>query len=134
MTYAKRHVISYALALTFAAVSLSGCQQTSRPSGRTTLELRQEMSELPQPAQVTPPTRQMIPLICGPRNELIDQLTNKYKEKPRAFGIALSGQLTEFLASDGGGTWTIILTSPEGITCLLAAGKDWRIAAPDGGI
>ena len=41
-----------------------------------------------------------------------------------ALGLASNGGLLEVLTSGNGGTWTIILTMPNGVSCLVAAGKE----------
>lgn len=41
-------------------------------------------------------------------------------------------QLVETLATDTGSTWSIVVTSPNGKSCLLAAGTDWRPVKDDG--
>ena len=32
----------------------------------------------------------------------------------------------EVLTSPDGGTWTIIVTTPQGFACLVAAGEGWH--------
>ena len=53
-------------------------------------------------------------------------LAKKYKESPVAAGVTLSGGLVEVLTDGKGGTWTIIVTTPQGMSCLVAAGEGWR--------
>jgi hypothetical protein len=66
------------------------------------------------------------PAACGPRADVLAQLARQYDEVPKAVGLANGGNLVEVLASSDGATWTIILTSPKGISCLVAAGEAWR--------
>ena len=66
------------------------------------------------------------PPACGPRTELVKQLANKYREAPVAVGLANSGTLVEVLTSDSGSTWTILLSRPDGTSCLVAAGEEWQ--------
>jgi hypothetical protein len=63
---------------------------------------------------------------CGPREELVEVLRNKYRETPVAAGVTLSGGLVELLAQPDGATWTIMVTTPQGRSCLVAAGEGWR--------
>jgi hypothetical protein len=63
---------------------------------------------------------------CGPRQELVEVLRKKYRETPVAAGVTLSGGLVELLAQPDGATWTIMVTTPEGTSCLVAAGEGWR--------
>ena len=63
---------------------------------------------------------------CGERAEVIRQLDGRYAEQPVALGIAENGGVIEVLAAPQGETWTIVITMPNGITCMLAAGEDWE--------
>jgi hypothetical protein len=63
---------------------------------------------------------------CDQRNRVIGHLAQKYKEAPVAIGVTASGGLVEVLTTGDGGTWTIILSNPNGISCLVAAGEGWR--------
>ena len=53
-------------------------------------------------------------------------LANKYSEAPVAVGMAENGGVIEVLTSTEGGTWTIIITMPDGTSCMVAAGEDWE--------
>ena len=44
-------------------------------------------------------------------------------------GLNQSNGVLEVYASDETGTWTILVTSPDGKACLLAAGKMWEADA-----
>jgi hypothetical protein len=63
---------------------------------------------------------------CGQRATVLDYLSAKYSEKPIAMGIAANGGLIEVLTSNDGTTFTIIVTMPEGETCMVAAGEGWE--------
>lgn len=63
---------------------------------------------------------------CGQRTTVLDYLSGKYSEKPIAMGIAANGGLIEVLTSTDGTTFTIIVTMPEGETCMVAAGEAWE--------
>lgn len=63
---------------------------------------------------------------CGERAELLQQLAQRFSEKPVAVGLSNSGQLIEVLTSDAGSTWTIIISQPNGKSCLAAAGESWQ--------
>lgn len=63
---------------------------------------------------------------CNERAHVLDLLAKKYKEAPVAAGVTNSGGLVEVLTDAKGGTWTIIVTTPQGMSCLVAAGEGWR--------
>ncbi len=67
---------------------------------------------------------------CNPRNQVLDQLADRYKEAPVAAGVTNQGALVEVLATGDGKTWTIIVTTPQGQSCIVAAGEGWRQVAP----
>jgi hypothetical protein len=64
--------------------------------------------------------------LCAPRAEVLAQLGERYAEALVGIGIASNGGLLELLANEGGATWSLILTMPDGQSCLIAAGEDWQ--------
>ncbi len=67
--------------------------------------------------------------VCAARDGLLNQLEQKYGEVPVAIGVA-DGRLVELLTAKDGMTWTIILTSPKGVSCLIASGEGWQPLVP----
>lgn len=63
---------------------------------------------------------------CDKRQKVIGHLAAKYQEAPVALGVTSTGRLVEVLSTSEGDTWTIILSHPDGTSCLLAAGEGWR--------
>ena len=63
--------------------------------------------------------------VCGEREKFIDHLSTSYNEAPRAIGLASNGNVLEVLVS-AGGTWTIIVTRPNGMSCVVASGEAWE--------
>ncbi len=72
---------------------------------------------------------------CTERNTVLGQLAAQYSEAPVAIGLATNGGVLEVLSSKQGESSTIIITMPNGATCLIAAGESWekvpRIAQAD---
>jgi len=66
---------------------------------------------------------------CGERGYIVEQLQAKYGETRRSLGIS-GPNVVEVWASDGG-SFTVLLTSPAGLSCLIAAGEAFE-AAPAG--
>ena len=63
---------------------------------------------------------------CSTRANVLHHLSNNYAEAPVAIGLAKNGGVIELLTSGEGNTWTIIITMPDGTSCMLAAGEDWE--------
>jgi len=63
---------------------------------------------------------------CDQRENVLQLLSKKYKESPVAVGVTNNGGLVEVLSTDQGATWSIIVTTPNGMSCLVAAGEGWR--------
>ncbi len=63
--------------------------------------------------------------VCGERIALVEKLKAGFNEAPRSMGLANNGHMVEVFASPKG-SWTIIVTQPNGLACLLAAGENWE--------
>ena len=63
---------------------------------------------------------------CNTRDSVLRQLEEKYGETPVAVGVTHNGGLLEVIAGDKA-TWSIIITSPQGMSCLVEAGEGWRM-------
>lgn len=59
------------------------------------------------------------------RTEIGDYLDQTYDEAPVAGGIASNGSMLEVFTSPDGNSWTIIVTSPDGTSRVMAAGETW---------
>ena len=67
---------------------------------------------------------------CESREAVLDFLSSKYAEAPIAMGVSKDGGVVEILTSGPGSTFTIIVTQPNGMTCMVAAGDSWENLAP----
>ncbi len=63
---------------------------------------------------------------CESRSAVLKFLSSRYLEAPVAMGVATDGGLVEVLSSGPGSTFTIIVTMPNGLTCMVAAGDSWE--------
>jgi hypothetical protein len=63
---------------------------------------------------------------CVKRADLIKHLEARYHEAPSAVGIADNGALLEVFSSKSGETWTVTVTMPNGISCMVASGQQWQ--------
>ena len=57
---------------------------------------------------------------------MVRHLAKKFSETPVAIGLSGSGGVIEVLSSEESGSWTIIITMPDGNSCLIAAGENWE--------
>ncbi|MCF8466780.1 MAG: hypothetical protein K9G33_05215 [Sneathiella sp.] len=92
-----RSVISFGLAVLFFAVTLVSFQVTDASAQS----------------------------VCFERTALIKHLSGKFEEAPVAAGLAANGSVLEVFTSPDGLTWTIVLTQPNGATCVMASGESW---------
>ena len=71
----------------------------------------------PWPTDATP--------ACAQRTVVLEYFKKKYREEPVALGLANDGRVLEVLTTRTGSTWTIIMTLPDGRSCVVAAGESW---------
>ena len=63
--------------------------------------------------------------VCGQHNSVSDNLKKSYSEAPVSMGLTTGGGIIEVFASDKG-SWTMVITQPNGVSCLIAVGQDWE--------
>lgn len=63
---------------------------------------------------------------CAARAMVIDTLARKYGETRRSIGLAGNNTVMELYASAETGSWTIAVTRPDGLTCLMASGQGFE--------
>jgi hypothetical protein len=68
---------------------------------------------------------------CAPREDVLRHLAANYSEQPAAVAVTQQGALMEVLTS-ADGTWTALISMPNGMSCLLAAGEGWRALPQEG--
>ena len=78
-------------------------------------------------ATATPPP---VPTACGPRADVLAALESQYGERSTAFGLADGDVVIEITVSPAG-TWTMLATGPDGLSCVILAGEGW-MEAPKG--
>lgn len=60
-----------------------------------------------------------------------DSLWRAFEEVPVATAINKNGELVTVFASEGGATYTIVITTPAtGVTCGYSSGQNWRVSEP----
>ena len=66
---------------------------------------------------------------CAPRDTVVDALTNRYEEGVQSRGLAQAG-IVETWGNPETGTFTIAVTLPNGMTCMVASGEAFEILDP----
>lgn len=63
---------------------------------------------------------------CAPRPTVLKRLADGYGETRQSIGLGGSSQVIEVFAAAETGSWTIIVTRPDGISCIVAAGMSFE--------
>lgn len=66
---------------------------------------------------------------CAAHDQIEAELAKQFSEAPHAMGLAQDDTVMELYASPAG-TWTLTVTLPSGLTCLVAAGAAFESIAP----
>ncbi len=71
---------------------------------------------------------------CMPRDRMVDSLNSRFSETLAGGGLQTEHRLIEVWRSAESGSFTIILTRPDGMSCVLASGQNWhdKAAVPAG--
>ncbi len=102
-----------------ASILLVSCAPAAQPIAEPVIQPR------PTPVvQVEPPQN------CGPRASVVESLRARYGETRQGLGLARDSGVVEIYASAETGSWTIVLTLPNGASCLIASGEAWEATAP----
>ena len=59
---------------------------------------------------------------CGQREPIVERLADRYGESRQSIGLGTQNRVVETFANPETGSWTITVTMPNGVTCLLASG------------
>lgn len=63
------------------------------------------------------------PQACAERQVVVERLAEGYGETRQALGLGANNAVVEIFANPETGTWTITVTMPNGMTCLVASGQ-----------
>lgn len=63
---------------------------------------------------------------CYGALEIAEHLSAKFDEMPIAFGLQSNGNMLQVYASEEKGTWTVVSTTPTGMSCIVATGEGWE--------
>ena len=68
-------------------------------------------------------------IVCGDRDKFLGMLGTNHEEQPFSMGITSTGSVIELLPSPEG-CWTIMNTTSESPTCMVASGESWQPFPP----
>lgn len=63
---------------------------------------------------------------CAAHATVVERLASRYGESRQSMGLGFDNSVIEVFASDTTGTWTITVTRPGGLTCMVAAGQSYQ--------
>jgi len=63
---------------------------------------------------------------CANRDAVVTRLATAYGETRHSMGLGANNAVIEVFASDETGTWTITVTTTDGMTCLVASGQAYE--------
>ena len=68
---------------------------------------------------------------CNPYKTVVDHLAKNFGEVPTIRGLGDDGRVyTTFIAKNGG--WTIVVSQPNGHSCITVVGKAIEVVTPGG--
>lgn len=68
---------------------------------------------------------------CAPRDTVVERLAQGYGETRQSVGLGPDNSMVEVFASLQSGSWTITVTSPTGLACLIASGQSFESLEED---
>lgn len=75
---------------------------------------------------------------CGPRHIVVEGLLEQYAEAPIGYGVETGRSggeaLMEMFANADSGTWTILVTTSDGTSCIVTFGEGWTPGLLRGGV
>ena len=74
-----------------------------------------------------PPRGATVTPSCHNHTDLAAMLDQKFAEQPSAIGLQSNGQLVEVFVANDGASWTIVVTRPDGWSCIVAVGEHWEL-------
>lgn len=67
---------------------------------------------------------------CAPTALMIERLAKTFGEHLAAAGLSAGGKIVSFYANAEKQTFTILLSSPDGMSCIVDSGEAFAVEAP----
>lgn len=72
-------------------------------------------------------------LPCGPRDVIVELLAERWGETRKSVALDTNGAMVEIFASEETRTWTLAVSNPGGVTCIVLTGHAWEaVKEPEG--
>ncbi len=81
-------------------------------------------------ASLAPPNIGHATPSCAPRMDLVEKLSAQYSEGLVGGGLQSHKELLEVWSSPETGSFTILVTNANGVSCIVAAGRNWHGQMP----
>ena len=78
-------------------------------------------------AALAPPAYAMT---CAPRDGVVERLETQYKETLTARGLQNAEALIEVFSSAETGSYTVLISRADGISCIVSTGTHWLATKP----
>ncbi len=63
---------------------------------------------------------------CAPRDKAVVQLKKQFGELVSGRGLAVNGKrMIELFVSEKG-SWTVLISDPKGLSCVVTSGENWQ--------
>ncbi len=73
-----------------------------------------------------PPAYAQMQMTCLDREMLIQRLETRYNESLNGAGMQGPKIILEIWSSEDSGSFTILVTKPDGKSCIIASGLNWH--------
>jgi hypothetical protein len=111
--------------MNFAVPAIAACMiAVASPiaSATSTMEGEQIVQQPTHPAQHV----NMLHMnMCGERDNVVQELSQIFNEAPMAVGQVDENAVVEIFVSETG-TWTILATGTDGVSCIVSAGEGFE--------
>lgn len=68
-----------------------------------------------------------------PHDDMVRYLERSRQETPEGIGLNGNDQLVELFTAPDRSTWTIVISNPDGSSCAVNSGEDWKFLNLTGG-
>jgi hypothetical protein len=64
---------------------------------------------------------------CGEQAYVTGYLRDQFQEVPVSLGLQADGRMLQIYASEETGSWTMVSTTANGTSCIVAVGEAWQV-------